>query len=254
MADFDLKQDLILSGLEELAIWGITSTPDNAEISRGLKILEQMMSAFFADNIDVGYQFEDDPNPASPSGVERPYQYPVAVNLASRLAPSYGKKNIPGLRTLANGQLSFLYANTAITRPTTYPRRMPRGSGSTQRFNRWRRFFVDPVKAPISASTNIVRLGETNDYVERWDAYLTAGEVIDSFTIDVGPSIELVSSSNTDTDVLYRITAPTPTPSSLVNVTGATFVTIVVTTSTGRVSRRNVNFQVSDFVDLYPFQ
>ena len=246
MAAFDLKQDIVKSALEELSIWGVTTNPDNEELERGVMVLEQVMASFMLKNIDIGYQFEDTPNPNSLSGVSAAHQHLVATILAVRLAPSYGKlpTDIPGLVNIARGSTSTLMSSAAIVQPVEYPSRMPRGSGASRRWRNWRRYFSPSERPPVDVENVHMSVGDIDDFTEHYDAYLRTAETISAFTITTdSPSLlDILSSAISGGDINYRVQViGTADDTSTRYAT----VSMTITTSTGRVTKRVVNFVIT---------
>ena len=245
-----LKSDIINGALSRLTISGITSEPDNREISTALNRLEMMAAQYFDRNMDVGYNFEDDPDVNSESGVPLIHLDAFEAILANRLVADYGKagmspNDVAEIRRAATLASSTLAATTATVRQIDRPNRQPRGSGSTLRYNRWQRYYRPQERPPISSFTNQLTTGDINDYIEHYDAYVNQDETIDSFTIAADTGLTVVSSEidpTTEVDINYRIQAGTlPTTSN-----GFLTVRIVVTTSEGRVTSRTINFSVND--------
>ena len=245
-----LKVDIVNGAFERLGISGITTEPELSEINDGLLRLESMAAEFFNRNMDVGYMFEDSPDPNSESGVPIEYKNAFEANLARRLVPDYGRasmapQDVIALQNEAVQSLSTMAGQTFQVREVVRPNRQPRGSGSTLRYNRWQRYYRPQEKPPISSFTNSLSTGDINDYVEHYDAYLMELEDLQSFTIAADTGLTVVSSEidpTTLADINYRIEAGTlPTTSN-----GFLTVRIVATTTNGRVTSRTINFSVND--------
>ena len=82
-----------------------------------------------------------------------------------------------------------------------------------------------------------MEVSEINNYVESFVAYLD-GETISSYKFNVTSGIEILSSSNTDTEVSYSIRA-------LVSNAVAQKVIISIATSLGRIEIRTINFEIT---------
>lgn len=239
-----LKVDFINGAYKRSRISGITKSPTPEELETGLDMLENMAEEFRGRNICTGYNFEDTPDLNSVHNVERKYWFAYETNLAVRLwADFYGDKPVPP--TLLRNQqtsFSFLSSDTAQIRPTQYPARQPRGSGNSLRYNRWQRFYTPIAEAPTSCATNKMVVGDIDDFVEHFDAYLNDAETISSFTIEADTGLTIVSSSNATPDINYRISAVGTSGEELNTVFQ---VKIVVTTSDTRVETRLINFELT---------
>jgi hypothetical protein len=234
------KIDAINGAYSQLRISGLTSHPTPEELETALDRLEAMAAEWEGSGICAGYNFEDLPDPNSNTNVGRQFKQAFETNLALRLSPDFGIQLLPSLATQAASSLSNLATLSGANRlnQVVYPDRMARGSGNTLRYNRWRRFYrqTNPVN---SCTTNTLYIGDINNYVEHFDAYLDTdnNEVIDSFTIDASSGISIESSSNDDADVNYTVKA-TGANSSTCQVT------IIMVTDLGRETTRIINFEV----------
>lgn len=237
-----LKADIINTAYSHLVISGVSLGPSDEDTSLALDILEDMAAEFEARNICTGYNLQDEPDVNDESNVPRQFLNAFKTNLAIRLVAAFGKQAPPTLMTQANQSLSSMSARTAQVRQVQYPNRMPRGSGSTLRFNRYRRFFREAERAPISCATNQMRIGEINDYVEHFDSYLNEIEDIDTYTIQADAGLSIVSSSNETPDINYRVEA------TGTNKTGSTWqlVKITITTTEGRKEIREISFNITE--------
>jgi hypothetical protein len=116
-------------------------------------------------------------------------------------------------------------------------RRMPRGSGN-RRYGWWNRFMNPVVQPPNESATNKMLVGETFDYKQSFAVFL-GDNTISSYFIEADSGLTIVSSSNDDPIISYRIKAVT---GSYGNVWQQ--VKIQVTDSIGRVDIKVINFEV----------
>ena len=165
----------------------------------------------------------------------------MSSNLAIKLLQDFGK-DIP--QTLWNTAASSYDTSASWSaihniREVNYPSRMPRGSG-TRRFNRWRRFH--PANPPVlSVCTNFEMFqGDVKDIVEPFIAYLE-GETISSYTISTSSGLSISNDTNLSDTLTYRVTA-----TQGVSVQTKQTITIVITTSTGRVHTRERTVELQD--------
>lgn len=240
----NLKGDLINSAFSRMRISGLTVQPSPEDLELALDRLEDMAAEWEGANICTGYNFEDDPDVNSLHNMERKHWQAYKTNLAVRMFPDFGKgmQPDPTLLREASTAYSVLASNTAQVRPSQYPARMPRGSGSSRIWNRWRRYYYPLDNAPISCATNKMFIGDTNDFVEHYDAYLEDSETVASYTIEADTGLTIDSDSLTSPDISYRITATGGTD----GISGRYQVKIVATTSGNRVTTRVIDFELSE--------
>lgn len=225
-----LKSDHINDAFNQLRISGITVNPSPSEQGKALTRLENMMAQF---RLDVGYNFEETPDLNTPSGVDREHHHMIGTNLAVRLIPDFNKQVPDTLFRQASGSYSASCSivaaqNIKQVQPSA---RMPRGSGNHYRYDEHQKYNPEPV---VLVDVNQLYLSDVNDYQESFTGYL-AGETISSFTITPTDALTVNSSSNTDDVVNYRVTGASK---------GLGTVTIVVTTSSGRITTRVIQFEV----------
>lgn len=232
----NLKVDRINAAYSKLRISGITVSPTPEDLELALSELENMMAEL---NLDIGYNFEEQPDPNSVSGVERKYWNMVNTNLAVRLIADFNKQVPATLFAQASQSMSSALSSVAADRmrQVQYPTRMPTGSGNTNRFGRWFRFNHPVQLPPNDGDTVYLRGTEVNDYQYDFSAYLNKDEAIASFEIEVTTGLTLDSSSNDSPVITYRVMASE----------GAypwQQVKIAITTDAGRVEVRTINFEV----------
>ena len=222
----------------QLRISGLTSNPTPEDVEVALMRLENMMAEL---PFSVGYSFEDEPDPNSLTNVARPYWQMMATNLAVRLIPDFNKVAPQALLMQASQSLSSAIAKVAAEniRHVPYPSRQPLGSGNDRR-GYSQRFYSIAGTAPNDQSTIRVHAGDVDDYTYGFSAFLNTGEVISTHTVTPDDGLTLVSSSNTDTAVLYRISVD----ENAVSNGSLRRVKVAITTSTGRVSNVYIDFEV----------
>lgn len=241
-----LKADTIVDCYNKLRISGLTVNPSPNDLNLALNRLENMVAEWESRNISTGYNFEDKPDPNTELGCIRAYWEALSSNLAVLLIPDFNKAVPAVLTGQAMSSLSSLSGRSAMNRirGVPYPSRMPRGTGNTLRYNRWSRFYHNQATAPNSAATVGMIVGDIDDFTEHFDAFLNtqSNEAIASFDVITDPGLRLVSSSNTDIDVLYRIEALSVTN---IGSLESQRVTIVITTSKGRKETRFTIFTIT---------
>ena len=237
------KVDLINDAYSMLRISGMTVDPTPQDLELALMRMESMMDEWLSRNVDIGYFFEDKPDPNTESGVIRAYWNAIASNLALRLTPDFNKQLHPILLGQARQAYSSMSGRVARERidQIEYPRRQPRGSGSTRWFSRWYRFYRVEQPTVNASTTRRIFIGDVEDYAENFESFLRSGETIAAHYVVTDPSLNLLRNRNTDTDVSYRVEA--------LNDGGLREnqqVTIVIDTSTGRRYTRTVLFKLVD--------
>ena len=84
-----------------------------------------------------------------------------------------------------------------------------------------------------------------NNFIEHFDSYLIDPEMLSSYTIKADTGLTIVSDSNEDPDIFYQIQAVGGTSSD-----GLLRVKIVITTDTGRITTRVINFELIESVEI----
>lgn len=240
------KVDIIRGAYSQMRISGLTVQPTPEDLEVALMRLENMVAEWGVKNVLIDYNFEDIPDPNSLTNVNSGYANALETNLAIRLIPDFNKEVPAILYNLASGSYSTLSGAVALQRlnQVRYPRRQPVGSGNSLRWNRWSRFYrVQNNELPNVNKAEKMFLNDINDYVERFDAYLDELEEIDTFNIQVDGGLELISSSLEDTnkEIKYRIKAANPVDQYNNYISQ---VTIVVSTTKGRVDTRRIFFRI----------
>ena len=229
------KAEIIQAAYYRMRISGLTVEPSAEDMNLALHRLENMSEEWRAQNIRTGYKFEDSPLATTRHNVPRKWWSAYESNLAFRLLMDFGKEPPATLMIEKATTFSMLSAQTAQISVTEYPSRQPMGAG-----NRFKRFYATQTVAPNKGIINTMYWGDTNDFVEHFDAYLEFGETVASYTIAADDGLTIESDSLATPDVSYQITADSD---SGIN---AAKVTIVATTSDSRVETRIINFSLVD--------
>jgi len=238
-----VKNDIILGAYSQLRISGITRQPTPEDLEIALERLEDMAAQFDTD-MPIGYNFEDLPDPNSDSGVPRALAQAFKSNLAMRLIPDFNKEVPAVLIAQANQSLSHMSAVSAAQRiqQVQYPNRQPVGSGNT-RWSRWARYYRSGGNLPVNSANKSMFIGDIDDFVEHFNAYLKDGEDIASYSIVADPGLIISNDANATPDITYTVQAGTPTGSDTNNILQ---ITIIATTTLGRVETRRI------FVEVVP--
>lgn len=241
------KVDIINGAFSRLRISGLTVDASGEDMELALTRLEDMAYEFSSRNMDGNYNFESLPDPNSEIGIFPEFKEAYETNLAVRITPDFGQsKTNPLLLQQANQSARNLAARSARTRQTQYPERQPRGSGVTLRYYPFSPHYRNVDRAPINS--DILRVGEVNDYTETWASYLNELETITDHTIVADSGIVVVRSSVDGPDVKYRLRLDNILLGSGDEIQGtsrsltANTVEIEITTSEGRINRRKVYY------------
>ena len=234
------KLDIINSALSKMSISGITAPAMASDYETLLNRLEGMMHEFeSARNICTRYNFTTEPDTADRHGMSFGLVEPIANILAYRTLMDYEIPVNASLDAASDAAVTSISNQTFIFRETQYPRRQPRGSGNTLRYNRWQRFYRKPDQVPIECDTQKLDMGEIDDYQQSWADYLREDEDISSFEVFITDGVRLVSSNLISPVIGYRLEGLNP---SIDN--GVEQVRIRITTSSGRIDERLINFEV----------
>lgn len=234
------KLDILDSALSKMSISGITAPPQASDFQTLLQRLEGLMYELEESrNICCQYNFTEQPDTADSHGMDFGLFEPIANILALRTLQDYGLTPNPALLASAAAGVTSLSNQTFTLRETQYPRRQGRGAGNTLRYNRWQRFYRQPERPPLDCNTYCLQTEEINDFSESWIDYLKAGESIASHQISLTGGLTLISNSQDDNTILYRLRGENPSADN-----GSDQVRLRITTSTGRVNERLISFEV----------
>jgi len=226
-----LKSSHISDAYSQLRISGITVDPTAALNSKALQRMEDMLHSYA---LDIGYNFETNPLLTTDSGVDPAHNLMIASNLAVALVPDFNKQVPQVLLMRANGTYHSSCSKVAAANIAQIqaPQRMPIGSGNRRTYP-YQRFSL---ATTVYQELNTLYVGDINDYTEDYTGYLN-GETIASFTASVDSTtiLTLGATSNTDTVITYRITGA---------ASGTSFVKLIMTTSAGRITTREIYFEV----------
>lgn len=199
------KGDIINAAYARIRISGLTvnPTPEDSEVA--LDVLEDMCAEFEARNICLNYNFQDVPDPADETGVSREFVGSLKDLLAWRMVMFFGLIAPMSLEALQRKSMSLLSSGTARVNRTLPSRRMPRGSGVTNRYNRWQRFNNPQQQAPIACTTNFITYSGVLDYQEDI-TYFLGDETIAAYQFDAdNTNLTVVSSSELEGVISYRV-------------------------------------------------
>lgn len=233
------KGDIVNSAYKRLRISGLTTNASPEEVTEALDELEDICAQLESRNICLSYNFNSEPDPSDESGVQSFAVGPLKDILAARLAVYFGKNEALYAKS-QKAAISTLAATTAQVRHVQPSRRMPRGSGVTNRYNRWQRFNNPQQQAPISCSTESITYDSTLDYTLDINYFLTldngAVETVSSYTLTPrATTLTVVSSDVTDGVLSYRLTCSE-------SARNYEYLDFNVTTDSGRTQHFIINF------------
>lgn len=230
------KIDIIRDAYSQLRISGLTVQPTPEDLNVALYRLENMAAEL---DLNIDYNFEDNPDVNSPHNVQRRFWHGLATNLAVRLV-DFGKTIPIELQRQANQAYSNMLSASYMPQQIQAPSRHPRGSGNTIRYNYGYRYYRPVERAPNTPQTNRMVVGDVDDFVESFASYLDQGETISSYTIEADDGLKILSDSLSSPNVNYRIEAENTTTDNSAKL----IVQIVATTSNSRVETRDTFFTV----------
>lgn len=123
------KQQFVEAALNEI---GISGDLQQADLINGCNRLDAMMAEWDASGIHVGYPIS---TPAATNPAEETSVYPYAVdavtlNLAIRLAPSFGRTPMPETKASAKSAKDVVILRMTSPATMTMPNTMPSGAGN----------------------------------------------------------------------------------------------------------------------------
>jgi len=154
------KQQLIEAALTEIGIASYEYDIQAGELASGLNRLDAMMADWNARGIRLGFPLYSDPDNSSvteESGLKDSAVEAVIINLAQRLAPSYGRQVSRETKVTAKKALDTLLMRAGVSQPVEkqFPETLPKGAG----YKTWRHrrdpFFNQPTD-PVDAGPDSV--------------------------------------------------------------------------------------------------
>lgn len=231
------KGDIVNGAYARLRISGLTIDASPEEVLGALDVLEDMCAEFEARNICLNYNFQEYPDPSDETNVAREYTGSLKDVLAWRMAMFFGKQIAPSLDMMQRKAMSVMQGGTARVNRTQPSRRMPRGSGVTNRYNRWQRFSNPQGQAPIACTTNFITYNGVLDFEESVQ-YFLGDETITTYTMETSNALTVVISSEADGIISYRVSCSD-------NARDLEKIELKVTTDTGRIQTFAINFKCS---------
>lgn len=236
------KGEIVRQALEMLMISGVTVGASNEDISMSLKSLEMLIPSWERKGVKIGYIKAKsllDVNANDESGISDSDVLAATSNLAKVICSAFGKSCPPLIAEYARNTFRDLIAPPV---QMMHNEMMPRGAGNN-RNSIWPVKFTSADESLLNPElTNQMQIGEVNDYVSNFESYLHDCEDIGTFTIIADNGLTIDSSSNTVSEVNYRVTAVSVGD----NPNEFKVVKITITTTDGRVEVRNINFNITE--------
>lgn len=234
------KGALCSAAFRKARISGITTQPTGDELAGAVETLEDMMLELESKGACTTYAYEDEPLLTTDSRLDPKWYHAVQSRLALLLCSDFGIEASATLQRQAAQAWTSMIGKLNKPNMTRYPNRMPRGSGNTQRFPTWARYYHTPERAPIDCETVQIRNGEVYPLTVDFGGFLTSGETIQSFTVkDVSGGIKVstqqLTSDSTGVELVVEATSA-----------GAQSLIIEITTTLSRVYPERVWFNVEE--------
>lgn len=241
------KIDIIQDAYSQLRISGLTTMPTVEDLELALVRLEDMAAMWEADNVIVGYNFEQEPGPNESSGVQPAFKQAFAKNLAVQLVPDFNLNAPQTLYQSARGAFSSMCGAAAVARlqQVPYPDRMPIGSGNEMSFNRWARFYRNYPSFINTTQSEQIFIGDVDSYSFHFDSTLIGNEYIEAYELQLDNGLVLVGSDLDDSknSIDYKVKAVGVSDSR--HQEGGSQVTAIVKTSGGRVITLRMFFSLT---------
>jgi hypothetical protein len=146
------KRQLVGEAFSEIGIAGWEFDVEPEELDTALRRLDTMLATWAAKGVCVGYLF---PSGADKSDLDDDSGLPdsacetVYLNLAIRIAPSFGKQVGSDTRRSARAGYDTLLLTAAMPQQQQFPNTLPRGAGNKAWRNINRPFFPTPDDDPV---------------------------------------------------------------------------------------------------------
>jgi hypothetical protein len=136
------KGEIVRDAFSILLRTGVTVAATPEDVTLALMRMEDMIAEIESRNVITGYNFEQQPDPSTPSGLEDWMNLAIIRNLALNVWPDFSPDEVnPLVVPQAAKSMSNLMARLAMVPRSTYAGNMPLGTG--QYLQRYRRFYGD---------------------------------------------------------------------------------------------------------------
>lgn len=234
------KNELVLESYDQLRISGLTSNPTPSEITIAIRRMDSMISGWQNKGLCLGYNKTENYSNIDPnqnSGLLDSDILAVVLNLAKTLAAIFGKQLTIIALSEAKAAYDGLFSAELITREADTFQPVGAGNkiyGTSVEFD-----YQSPEEnAPINCAVNDMVAGETGPVTTDFERYLLEvdGDTIVSYTTEDGDLVKLLSDSILGSIVTLNVEA---------SLSGYGQIIVTITTSSGRILPRAVEFNVS---------
>jgi hypothetical protein len=243
-----LKSKHINNIYSQLRINGLTVNPSPELNELALDRMEDVMAEFEDRGLCIGYRFEEKPDANSEAGITRSHNQMLHTNVAVRLIPDFNKQVPVKLEQIASATFkSALSTYMSENRVQTTPIFHLSGRTNRARYGGRYRVPVETKQQPSNCKVKNMIIGEVEDFSESFASYIDRqnNESIKSFTAETTEGLNLkpvscgltISPSEDAGLVTYRAEGVK---------SGCYVVTITITTSTGRIKTKKIDFVVAD--------
>lgn len=227
------KIQLVSQAFDELRINGITSKADSEDVVLALNSLEQLMSEL---TIDIGWRFEEDPDPNTMSGIQRFAESAIYLALAVRIAPRYGKDaNL--IRGQASAAMNALMSKVNKPRRVSYSTRMPLGLGNRRQYPYGSQFMPAPDQAPNDVNTEVFVIGDSRPVAVDFTDYMQPNEVVSTYTLSATSGLTVTNELLTGNILSFTVTAGN---------LGYQVVTLSAAGDAGTIKNLRLDFQIEE--------
>lgn len=224
------KIQLVSQAFDELRINGITSKAKNEDVDLALESLEQLVSEL---TFDIGWRFEDIPDPNSPTGIDKSAESAIYLSLAVRIADRYGKQISP---MKADAAMSRLLSRAQKPRQVVYPDRMPMGLGNRRQYRYENQFMPQQIQAPNNVNTEYITYGDKVQLSIDFTNYIRPNETVSSYTKEFSQGIVISGDYLSGNTVTFTVEAKS---------VGYEYVMFKATGDAGTIINRRIDFNLN---------
>lgn len=195
------KIQLINAAFSELRISGITSGPSPDDIELGLEVLEDMMRPLCDKYPTLTFNFEENPDPNTLSGIPAWANNAIQLKLGDTIGWRYGKTVDQKRLSAAMSHLSGKLA----PRPTYQnSSRMPAGRGNSE----WQTFsdFMPPYEV-ADPTSEVIGLHDSRFVSVDLGDYFQPGETLSSAVVTCDPQLAISGTATSGNTVTFTVEA-----------------------------------------------
>lgn len=143
------KRQFIEAALEEIGIASYAFDSQPEELESALRRLDSMVAEWGTRGIRLGFPLSDNTansNIDDQTSVPTSSREAIILNLALRLAPSYGRQVSQDTRNLAKNAYTSLLMRSGTIQEKQFPETLPRGAGNKPHRYETDQFFPTPTE------------------------------------------------------------------------------------------------------------